>query len=404
MSKEAYGISMEQEVWRDVKGFEGLYQVSNYGRVKSIDRYIEDKNGNIRYRHGKLLSVCNIKGFKATSLTLQNKSYSKFIHKLVAENFIPDYNNEITVNFIDGDITNCRLDNLMLGRITTNSLNTVKAIHRLEQTTYFYKSIPVVQGGFGEGQRVLFDLTIADSVESPISIIRLSTIRNSNNLIEGIDYIDILQCENFNDYIPLLNTIGYSNNTINQSEHIFLYSERGYIKLISCMSNSNSKKWEIMNDFIDNYFHMREQLKEQQPKLPTTYREALESLLEEVKKNEKLEAENKEQQRVIQEQKPKVDKYEQYVDSEGFITPTVAAQLLKLPHATAQAFNKLLKEHGIQYKSGKNWVLYEKYNWMLEKDYCKQVPYIDSNGTVYHNLRWTPKGLDYIRDNILNKP
>lgn len=104
----------------------------------------------------------------------------------------------------------------------------------------------------------------------------------------------------------------------------------------------------------------------------------------------------------IEQQAPKVEKYEQYVDSEGFITPTVAAQLLKLPHATAQAFNKLLKEHGIQYKSGKNWVLYEKYNWMLEKDYCKQVPYIDSTGTTHYNLRWTPKGIDYISTNILD--
>ena len=38
---------------------------------------------------------------------------------------------------------------------------------------------------------------------------------------------------------------------------------------------------------------------------------------------------------------------------------------------------------------------------MLKEGYCKQVPYIDSTGTTHYNLRWTPKGIDYISTNIL---
>ena len=221
-----------------------------------------------------------------------------------------------------------------------------------------------------------------------------------------------MEYANFNDYIPLLLELGYTTHGIMISEHIYIFSERGVAKVMSTLKNSNPAKWEFLNNFVNEYFNMREQIKNQVPQLTEKQLCILalyEGGAEAVTAGKRLsEIEVQEATapliETIEEQKPKVAKYEEYVDSDGYIAPRQAAQILKLPHPTAQAFNKLLKEHRVQYKSGKNWVLYEKYNWMLEKDYCKQVPYIDSNGTSHHNLRWTPKGLNYIRDNILNKP
>lgn len=44
---------MEEEIWKDIKGYEGLYQVSNLGRVKSLDKYVNCKNNHKRLISGK---------------------------------------------------------------------------------------------------------------------------------------------------------------------------------------------------------------------------------------------------------------------------------------------------------------------------------------------------------------
>ena len=49
---------MQNEVWKDVKGFEGLYQVSNLGRVKSLERYVPSKPGVQRLKKEQILKPC----------------------------------------------------------------------------------------------------------------------------------------------------------------------------------------------------------------------------------------------------------------------------------------------------------------------------------------------------------
>ena len=48
-----------EEIWKDIEGFEGYYQVSNLGRIKSFDRYLNCKAGGIRFHKGTILSDCN---------------------------------------------------------------------------------------------------------------------------------------------------------------------------------------------------------------------------------------------------------------------------------------------------------------------------------------------------------
>lgn len=100
----------------------------------------------------------------------------------------------------------------------------------------------------------------------------------------------------------------------------------------------------------------------------------------------------------IEEQKPKVDKYDKLMESDGTYNATNSAKLLDIP--TAQQFNKLLKDNKIQYKSGGNWVLTAKYQWLVDEGYCKYIQGQNTNYS-YIQLRWFPKGIEWLRDNIL---
>lgn len=100
------------EIFKDIKGFEGLYQVSNYGNVKSLERVIEDNNGYYIKKEKILTPTINSSGYYHTILRKDGKSIGVYIHRLVAEAFIPNPNNYKQVNHKDEDKTNNKVDNL----------------------------------------------------------------------------------------------------------------------------------------------------------------------------------------------------------------------------------------------------------------------------------------------------
>lgn len=101
------------EVWKPVVGFEGLYEVSNKGRVRSIDREILQKNGRTRKKVGVVLKqfITN-KGYPYVMVNKDYKQHLKTVHHLVAEAFIPNPNNYPVVNHKDEDKTNNCVENL----------------------------------------------------------------------------------------------------------------------------------------------------------------------------------------------------------------------------------------------------------------------------------------------------
>ena len=98
-----------EEVWRDINGYVGYYQVSNFGRVRSLDRY--DSMGRLHL--GQILKITdNTHGYKKVMLYKDSKHTNKYIHRLVAEAFLPNPNNLEEVNHKDEDKSNNVVDNL----------------------------------------------------------------------------------------------------------------------------------------------------------------------------------------------------------------------------------------------------------------------------------------------------
>ena len=108
---------MQNECWKPIKDYEGIYEVSNYGRVKSLERVIYNsgtKNGLYTIHEKIIKQRINKKrhGYCELSLHKNGKEKRFKVHRLVAEAFIPNPNNLPEVNHIDGNKENNTLSNL----------------------------------------------------------------------------------------------------------------------------------------------------------------------------------------------------------------------------------------------------------------------------------------------------
>ena len=102
------------EIWKDIEGYEGLYQVSNLGRVRSLNRITNGKFGNrsLCLRKGRILKPRKISLYTGVYLSKNGHVKNYTIHRLVAQAFIPNPQNKLEVNHIDGNKLNNKVDNL----------------------------------------------------------------------------------------------------------------------------------------------------------------------------------------------------------------------------------------------------------------------------------------------------
>lgn len=99
--------------WKDIIGFEGLYQINISGEIRSLDRFVIDSIGRKRMFKGKKLKPFkNTNGYLQCKLSKDNKPFQPFVHKLIAEHFIDNPNNLSEVNHIDHNKLNNDINNL----------------------------------------------------------------------------------------------------------------------------------------------------------------------------------------------------------------------------------------------------------------------------------------------------
>lgn len=130
------------EIWKDIEGYEGLYQISNLGRVKSLNYRNTKREQNIK------LTVC--KGYYMARLYKDGKSKRYQVSRLVAKAFIPNPKNKLQVDHINGDKLNNNLLNLrwvsprenILGYGYKQRIETLKKISK-EKGIHLVKAIPI---------------------------------------------------------------------------------------------------------------------------------------------------------------------------------------------------------------------------------------------------------------------
>jgi hypothetical protein len=123
---------MMEEIWKDIEGYEGLYQVSNFGRVRSLDRTIKIGHklfGNMKLKGRLFKQQLDEHGYYRVGFKVNNKQKNFQTARLVAAAFIPNPLNKPQVNHIDGKPKNNHVDNLEWCTQSENNIHAYK--HKL---------------------------------------------------------------------------------------------------------------------------------------------------------------------------------------------------------------------------------------------------------------------------------
>lgn len=102
------------EIWKDIKGYEGIYQISNLGRIKALDRLVTTGKEYPKFQHKpeRILRINQCTKYEQVILCKNGKTKAYLVHRLVSQAFIPNPNNFPCVNHKDENPRNNCVDNL----------------------------------------------------------------------------------------------------------------------------------------------------------------------------------------------------------------------------------------------------------------------------------------------------
>jgi hypothetical protein len=109
------------ETWKPVPGFDGYYEVSDLGRIRSVDRVIQRNNGTTQRRNGKVLRPGLTRGYPHLNLCKNGELYPRYVHTLVLQAFVGECPENMECLHKDGNPKNARLENLRWGTSSENS-------------------------------------------------------------------------------------------------------------------------------------------------------------------------------------------------------------------------------------------------------------------------------------------
>jgi len=137
---------MEEENWKDVIGFEGLYQISNLGSLKSYNKSFKLAHGGLCVTKGRDLKFTIRSGYCLVILRRDKKRYTYSVHRLVADHFTTNPENKPQINHKNGIKTDNRIGNLEWVTRSENVIHSYLVLKRkASRTTGSLNKIPVSQ-------------------------------------------------------------------------------------------------------------------------------------------------------------------------------------------------------------------------------------------------------------------
>ena len=118
--------SLAEEVWRDIPGYEGKYQASSLGRIRSLDRRVSICHGATRLMRGRVLKPSGSKKDPHLRVVLGHGANGSTVHQLVARAFLGPCKEGQEVRHLDGNPLNNRIDNLAYGTRTENIVDVMR--------------------------------------------------------------------------------------------------------------------------------------------------------------------------------------------------------------------------------------------------------------------------------------